>query len=139
MKSVRVRGRISARTARSVRGELRPEGFEQRIGFDDAELFEQVRETRGKDRNVAQVTFDLSLERPQQFLLSEALAHALERKFRERLETRLSARVLTQPDEGSTAPVGWNLIIQQGAKAAEDRLRGVDVWQQETLAKVEGL
>jgi hypothetical protein len=81
----------------------------------------------------------LILERAQQLLPIEAFARTLQRQFRKRLETGFSAGVLAQSDQRRAPPFRWDLVVEQCAQAAENRLGRVDVRQQETLPQIEGL
>ena len=134
MKSVRVRGMTSARTAFSYAANcvFSVARLRRRIGH--VVFLEQLVQAAGEEPDIAEIALDLVLERPEQFLLREPLTHALHGELGERLEARLGAGVFAQARQRRPAPLLRHLIVEQRAQTVEDGLRRVDVRQQQLLA-----
>ena len=137
---VRSRARHDVGTHRFlVRGELRLQCRQVRCRIGHVVLLEQLVQAAGEEADIAEIAIDLVLERPEQFLLSKPLAHALHGELGERLEARLGAGVLPQARQRRPAPLLRHLVVEQRAQTVEDGLRRVDVRQQQLLGDVEAV
>ena len=98
---------------------------------------EQLVEPVGEEADIAEIAIDLFANGPSRSFRPSCLTHPVHGELGERLEARLGAGVLAQPDQCRPPPLLRHLIVEQRAQAVEDRLGRVDVRQQQLLADVE--
>ena len=139
MKSVRVRGMTSARTAFSYAANCVFSVASSGAASGMSYFLNSSSRPLAKNPTLPRSRSTCSLNGPSSSFCAEPLAHALHGELGERLEARLGAGVLAQARQRRPAPLLRHLIVEQRAQAVEDGLRRVDVRQQQLLADVEAV